>query len=515
MELSVLSATRPNIVFILADDLSYRDLGCFGQIQFATPNLDRLCRHGLRFDEAYAASPECAPARCGIMTGMHMGHSRIRSNQSARGQDHLLASDVTIAEVLKGEGYATGMVGKWGIGLPGTEGTPDKKGFDYSYGFYDQGRAHTYYPHYLMENGHAVRLPENHGFDMTWSYRHTREAECPHMYDADGVLVPRGVDEPMRAKNSAVLCQQKALQFIDHHRNEPFFLYYATQLPHGPVIAPYLGHLKDKPWSQKHKEWAAMIRLLDEYVDQMVERLKKYGILNNTILVFASDNGYAHWGYMGRPRYDDDPLFRNKGPWKGGKFISWEGGVRAPMFVTWFDRIRAGATRFVTAQYDLFATFADLAGSAAPSETDGISLAPLLGGEVDRQPHHKYLYWENGTHAPRGQSARFGQYFTWRDDPGSPIQVYDTTVDAENTHDLAREHPHLASRARGIYDEAHEDSLWNRNPTESDSEFEAKRNRAAADGLLQITTRPNTRYLMPDGSFTDAPLISGDPGIPD
>jgi len=163
---STMSGTRPNILFILADDLSYRDLSCFGQVQFETPNLDRLCQTGLRFDNAYCGSPECAPSRGSLMTGLHMGHCRIRKNDSARGQDHLLASDLTIAEVLKKAGYTTGMVGKWGIGLPDTEGTPDKKGFDLAFGFYDQGRAHTYYPHYLYHNSEPIPIPENYGFDM-------------------------------------------------------------------------------------------------------------------------------------------------------------------------------------------------------------------------------------------------------------------------------------------------------------------------------------------------------------
>ena len=198
---SRMSGSRPNILFVLADDLSYRDLSSFGQVQFETPNLDRLCRTGLRFDNAYCGSPECAPSRGSLMTGMHMGHCRIRKNRSARGQDHLQAEDLTVAEMLKQAGYATGMVGKWGIGLPGTEGTPDKKGFDLAFGFYDQARAHTYYPHYLYHNGEAVPIPENYGFDMDATYRHTNTPAGLHRYDNHGQFIRHGVAEPSQSKN--------------------------------------------------------------------------------------------------------------------------------------------------------------------------------------------------------------------------------------------------------------------------------------------------------------------------
>ena len=220
---SRLAGPRPNILFILSDDLSYRDLSCFGQIQYRTPNLDRLCESGLRFDNAYSGSPECAPSRASLMTGLHMGHCRIRNNRSARGQDHLLASDITIAEALKQVGYATCMVGKWGIGLPCTEGTPDEKGFDCAYGFYDQKRAHTYYPHYLYENGRPVPIPENYGFDMEQSYRHTRVPEGLHEYDENGKLVAHGVKDPQVVKNSENLCYERASEFIDANKHQPFF----------------------------------------------------------------------------------------------------------------------------------------------------------------------------------------------------------------------------------------------------------------------------------------------------
>ena len=189
-----LQSTRPNIVLILADDLSYRDLSAWGQVRFSTPNLDRLALEGLRFTQAYAGAPECAPSRGTLITGLHTGHASIRDNRSARGQDHLLDSDITIAEVLKESGYATGFFGKWGIGLPGTPGTPERQGFDEAFGFYDQRRAHTFFPFYLYRNGRKVDYPGNNGFDMLQMYEDNRtppgERNSARHYDGSGRLIP-------------------------------------------------------------------------------------------------------------------------------------------------------------------------------------------------------------------------------------------------------------------------------------------------------------------------------------
>ncbi|MBN1911437.1 MAG: sulfatase-like hydrolase/transferase, partial [Pirellulales bacterium] len=185
-------AKKPNIIFILADDLSYRDLGCYGQKHIQTPNLDRLYNEGMRFTQAYAGACECAPSRCSLMTGLHMGHARVRLNRSVRGQEHLLDEDVTVAEVLKQAGYATGFVGKWGIGLASSEGVPYKQGFDLAFGYYDQHRAHTYYPEYLRRNDKRIELPQNVGFDMDRAYRHAKDDQA-HQYDTDGNFIPQGV----------------------------------------------------------------------------------------------------------------------------------------------------------------------------------------------------------------------------------------------------------------------------------------------------------------------------------
>jgi len=490
---------KPNILFIFSDDLSYRDLSSYGQQEFRTPNLDRLAMNGIRFTRTYCGSPECAPSRASLMTGMHMGHCRIRANSSVRGQDHLLSQDITVAEVLKEAGYTTGFIGKWGIGLPGTEGTPDKQGFDFSYGYYDQGRAHGFFPHYLMRNGKPEPIPENYGFNMKRVYEYNsrppnRVDGVKNQYDENGRLVPDGVPASAAAKYSEDLFQKEALSFIKENRDNPFFLYYATQLPHGPCITPDLGAYKDKPWDLKHKEWAAMVGHLDRGVGRMVDLMEQLEILDNTVIFFAGDNGYSQWGYFGRPRYKDDPLFKNKGPWPKGKFTSThEGGVRVPFFVYWKDKIKAGDNDHVCALYDVLATLADLAG-IAPPKTDGISFAPILLGTPDKQETHRYLYWENGTMSRHAQSIRMDQWWAYRDHPSKPIKLYDVTEDLACNNDLAEDNPEVIDRIRQIFTEAHVDSEWYVNPGESKEQTSAKRVKAASMKSMQRSTRANTAY---------------------
>lgn len=487
---------KPNILFIFSDDLSYRDLSCYGQKQFRTPNLDKLAMNGIRFTNAYCGSPECAPSRASLMTGMHMGHCRIRANRSVRGQDHLLTEDVTVAEVVQQAGYTTGCIGKWGIGLPNTEGTPDKQGFDYSYGYYDQLRAHSFFPNYLMRNGKPEALPENYGFNMRRQYRHSgdKSGKYDNTYDDNGKLIPNGVKDPAKAKYSEDLFQKEALTFIRKNKDRPFFLYYATQLPHGPCITPDLGAYKDKPWSQKHKEWASMVEHMDRGVGSMVALLEELGILDNTIIFFAGDNGYSHWGYFGRPAHKDDPLFKNKGPWPRGKFTcTHEGGMQVPFFAYWKGKIKAEESEHICALYDILATTADLAG-AAPPKTDGISLVPTLLAKPNEQRKHKYLYWENGTRSPHAQSVRMDQWWAYRQHPSKPIELYDITKDIDCEEDLAEDNPNIITKIKQILKEAHVNSEWYVNPGESKAQIVAKRQKAQTTGQMQNPVRPNTTY---------------------
>lgn len=490
---------KPNIIFIFSDDLSYHDLSSYGQKKFSTPNLDSLAMNGMRFMQAYCGSPECAPSRGSLMTGMHMGHCRIRANRSVRGQDHLLTEDVTVAEVLKKAGYATGFIGKWGIGLPGTEGTPDKQGFDHSFGYYDQARAHTYFPYYLMKNGETVPVPENYGFNMERVYEYNSrpigELEgVKNQYDQNGHLIPDSVPDPAQAKYSENLFQNDALSFIRENKNKPFFLYYATQIPHGPCIIPDLGRYKDKPWSLKHKEWAAMMRKMDRGVGRMVDLLKDLSILDNTIIFFAGDNGYSMWGYFGRPAFEEDPLFENKGPWPKGKFTSThEGGVRIPFFAYWKGEIEPGESDHICALYDFLATAADLAG-VSPPETDGISLVPTLLGSPGNQKKHKYLYWENGSKSPHAQSIRMNKWWAYRSHPSEPIKLYDLNQDIVCEDNVADENPDVIKEVKQIFQKAHVDSKWYVNPGEGKARIEAKRNKARKMGEMQRAIRANTAY---------------------
>jgi arylsulfatase A-like enzyme len=488
-----LTATKPNVIIILADDMSYYDLSGLGQIHFSTPNLDRLLKQGLFFSEAYAGACECAPSRASLLTGKHMGHCTVRENVSVRGQEHLLNGDITIAEMLKEADYTTGMVGKWGVGLPGTEGVPNRQGFDYSCGFYDQSRAHSYYPFYIMENDSVIPIPENYGYDMNYTYIHARSPVGLHNYNEDGILIPEGVSDPAEAVNSQLYIHEKAISFIEKNYKSPFLLYYATQLPHGPTIVPDLGEYKDKPWDQKHKEWAAMIGLLDKCVGDIMQTLEKSGITKNTVIFFASDNGYSEWGYFNRKNYTDDPLFRNKGPWKGGKFIPLDGGARIPFFATWPGKIKSGYSHEVVALYDLLATACDLAG-VDPPDNDGKSLVPILEGKDLENPLHDYLYWESGSHNTHAQSARFGNWFAYRDHPDDSIQVWDVSTDISCLYDVSPEHKDIVSEALRIFTDAHSPSEWYIEPGESKESIEKKRERVRRENSYQKSIRANSVY---------------------
>jgi arylsulfatase A-like enzyme len=465
--LAVLHATepkKPNVIFILADDLSYGDLGYTGQKLIATPHIDRLAAAGLRFTQAYAGAPECAPSRASLMTGMHMGHCRIRANRAKPGSGgYLRNEDVTLAETLKSAGYSTGFVGKWGMGLMEDEGAPFRQGFDYSFGYYDQGRAHSYYPDFLDENDHEVKLDDNKGFDMAALYAHSKADK--NRYDAQGNFLAPGVADPAKAKNSQTLIHTAGLDFIRRSKDRPFFLYYATQLPHGPVVIPNLGSYKDKDWPLKNKEWAGMVSWLDQCVGEITALLRELNLEQDTIIFFAGDNGYSQWGYFARKAWSDDPLFQNKGPWPGGKFALYEGGCRVPFFVSWPGQIAARASGHVCALYDVMPTLAELAGIPSPP-TDGISFVPELFGKSDQQNKHDYLYWENGSKLPHGQAVRFGPWYAMRAHPEKPLHVFDVEKDPGCTGDLAAGRSDLVTRAKAIFTEAHTDSASYINPGE-------------------------------------------------
>ncbi|WNJ19125.1 sulfatase-like hydrolase/transferase [Pontibacter sp. G13] len=480
----------PNIIFILADDLSYRDLSIFGQEQFETPNLDALAARAVRFTQAYAGAPECAPSRGTLMTGQHLGHARIRKNTSARcGQEPLHADDPTMAKSLKSAGYATGFVGKWGMGTKGSSGEPNRQGFDLAFGYYDQLRAHTFFPHYLWKNQERIDFPGNAGFNMDRLYdANVPDPQTIHFnsYTRSGVLSPPEIAEPESLVYTEDLFNSEAIQFIDDHQDEPFFLYYASNLPHGPVIVDSLRELNDRSDYPdiRTKEWAAMVQRLDISVGKLVAKLKETGTYDNTIILFASDNGYAMCGYMGRgnrgSNWEDDPFLRNKGPFEGGKFSASEGGMRVPFFVHAPSRWKPATVSTPVWLIDLFPSMCDWGGVAERPALDGHTLTPLLTG-TESFPEDRALYWALG----QEEAVRQGGFMALRSSPDDPIRLYLVEEDTYTQRDLAAHYPEVVRRMDSIMATTWEDDpIW-WNPHETPSEWRQKRadHRASGDTI--------------------------------
>ena len=429
--------TKPNIIFILSDDLSYCDLGCYGQTRIRTPNIDRLAVDGMRFTQAYAGTSICGPSRCSLLTGKHMGHARIREHgQPVPGgayQHSLQREDVTLGDVMKRAGYRTAAIGKWGVGIPGTEGVPYKKGFDHSFGFYDQVRAHSFYPDYVWRNDKPVVLEGNRGFDMSGLYRSNSrrfDADDPdrNTYDALGNLVARGVSDPSKVQNTYDLCEDEALRFIREYADESFFMYLAFQNPHGPLVVPSLEPYTKADWpSQRHKEWGAIITRMDTGIGRIMDQLESLDIADDTIVIFASDNGYSAWGYFGMDRSEEVPFFDNKGPFRGSKFtLDGDAGIRVPFIVRWPGETDGSVSEQVIAFWDVLPTLAAIGGIAEDVDTDGISFAPTLCEK--NQLQHEYLYWEQN----HQQAVRIGRWKGFRSHPEQDTELYDLDLDRGN-----------------------------------------------------------------------------------
>ncbi len=430
--------SRPNIVFILADDLGYGDLGCYGQRVLRTPNLDRMAREGMRFTQFYAGCTVCAPSRCVLMTGLHMGHCYIRGNAKV----NLRPQDVTVAEVLKQAGYQTGLVGKWGLGHEGSTGVPTRQGFDYFFGYLDQHHAHNYYPTFLLRNETRVRLPN---------------------------VVPNedrygGGVATVRRVYSGKLLIDEALKFIDQHKDEPFFLYFAPTLPHANNEArnrgmevPDYGPWADRPWPEPEKGFAAMVSMLDDQVGQVLRRLRRHGLERRTLVIFSSDNGPHREG-----GHNPD-FFDSNGPLRGIKRDLYEGGIRVPTIAWWPGTIAPGTTSDHIGYFgDLMATVAELAGVECPPDRDSISFLPTLLGRPQEQKQHKYLYWE---FYERGgaQAVREGRWKLVRKpwNEHARVELYDLETDLGERHNVADKHPQVVKRLLGYLKEAHRpDPQW-------------------------------------------------------
>ncbi|MBW3597027.1 MAG: arylsulfatase [Planctomycetes bacterium] len=424
----------PNIVFILADDLGYGDLGCYGQKIIQTPNIDRLAQEGMRFTDFYAGSTVCAPSRCVLMTGYHTGRAFIRGN----GKDNLRPKDVTVAEVLQRAGYATGLVGKWGLGHEGSTGVPTRQGFDYFFGYLDQHHAHNYYPTFLMRNEQRAPLKNVVPGEGDWG---------------QGVATEK-------VEYSHDLVAEEALAFIDRNREKPFFLYLALTIPHANNEAgkqgmevPDYGQYADKDWPEPQKGHAAMISRMDRDIGRLLERLKQHGIDENTLIFFSSDNGpHAEGG--------NDPDFADSnGPLRGIKRSLHDGGIRVPMIARWPGTIEAGAVSdHVGAFWDVMPSLAELTGTmdAVPSDIDGISFLPTLTGRGE-QKQHDHLYWafyERGG----AQAVRQGRWKAVQQPIDAAVRLYDLEKDIGEEHDLADQHPDLVAQLKTKMAKAYEPS---------------------------------------------------------
>lgn len=403
----------PNVILLLADDLGYGDLGCFGQKLIKTPNIDRLAAEGMRFTQAYAGATVCAPSRCSLMTGKHNGHARVRGNREIKpeGQVPMPADTVTVAHLFKYAGYATGLIGKWGLGHPGSDSTPEKMGFDDFFGYNCQRMAHEYYPEYLWRNHEKVMLNGK-------AYSHD-------------------------------LMAKEALDFIRRNQAKPFFLDLSFTIPHSKLQVPDLGPYADESWPDNLKTLATMITRMDGDVGRLMDLLKELKLDDKTLVIFASDNGAAY----------TDSLFKHSGTLRGHKRDMYEGGIATPAIARWPGKIKPGVvSNQVWAFWDFLPTIAELTGRKLPAQIDGISILPALleGKTVEHPP----LYWE---FHERGfdQAARIGDWKAVRHGSKGPIELYDLKNDREETHDVAAQHPDQVQTFATYFQSARVDSeLW-------------------------------------------------------
>jgi arylsulfatase A-like enzyme len=435
----------PNIVYILADDLGYGDLSCYGQKKFSTPNIDRIASEGMLFTQHYTGCTVSAPSRSSLMTGLHTGHTPVRGNKGwePEGNWPLAADAYTIPEMLKTKGYVTGAFGKWGLGFIDTEGDPNSQGFDEFYGYNCQSLAHNYYPDHLWHNHEKIMLHEN--------------------------------DSGNFGAYSADLIHNAALDFLATNRNKPFFLFYPTTIPHAELFAKeeYMKKFRGKfdpeksfkgtdsgpsfrlgPYGSQpeaHAAFAAMVTELDDNVGEIISKINELGIEKNTIIIFASDNG---------PHLEagaDPDFFDSNGPLKGYKRDMYEGGIRTAMMVKWPGKVKAGSkSDHISAFWDILPTFAEITGAESPENTDGISFLPTLLSKNQKQ--HEFLYWE--FHEQGGKMAvRMGNWKAVKLNinkiPQGDTELYDLSKDMGESTNVAIANPEIVKKMDEIMKKAH------------------------------------------------------------
>ena len=420
---------KPNIIFILADDLGYGDVGCFGQKQIKTPNIDRMAAEGMKLTHFYAGSTVCAPSRCVLMTGLHTGHCYVRGNAKS----NLRPEDITVAEVLKKAGYVNGLSGKWGLGHEGSSGVPTRKGFDSFFGYLDQTHAHNYYPTFLVRN--ETRVP------------------LKNIVPKEGNVGQGSASKKVDYVPDLVIAD--ALEFIDGNKDKPFFLYFATTLPHanneaGAMEIPDLGDYTDKDWPQTQKAHAAMVTRMDSDVGKILERLKQHGIDDKTIVIFTSDNGPHKEG-------GNNPAFnQSSGPFRGTKRDFTDGGIRVPTVVRWPGKIKAGSSSEHLGYFgDFMATAAELAGVECPRNMDSISFLPTLLGDTEKQKQHEFLYWEF-YEGGSWQAVRMGDWKLARKPMlKGKLELYNLKNDIREESNVADAHPEIVAKALKFMEQAH------------------------------------------------------------
>ena len=445
----------PNIIYILADDLGYNEVGAYGQEWIQTPHIDRIAREGMRFTRHYSGNAVCAPSRCNLMTGKHPGSAYIRNNGDPKhlqhmkdefgwefpGQNPIPVEEVTIAEMLKQKGYATAAIGKWGLGHFGTTGDPNAQGFDLFYGFNCQRHAHNHYPRFLWHNREKELFPGNDRTLHGATYSQDRFIDV-------------------------------ALDFIDAHQEEPFFLYLPFAIPHLSIqapdssVLPYTETLPEEPYTDNgyylrhptpRAAYAGMITHMDAGIGAIMERIAALGLDEDTIIMFSSDNGPT----FNRLGGSDSEFFASAGSFKGLKGSLYEGGIRVPFVARWPGAIEPGTTSdHMSAFWDIMPTIADLTGTTPPEDIDGISLAPTLLN-TDEQVAHAYLYWEFPGYGGQ-QAARQGDWKAirqnmLRDNNATPlkIELYNLADDIGETNNVAELHPEKVAAFERIFEEAH------------------------------------------------------------